>query len=60
MILSPSAHDVATRVVPVWHIRDFYEDDLERAMHLLLQESSEDGGRPIVPLAELVAAVHAA
>ncbi len=58
MLTAASGQDGAARVVPVWRIREFHEDDLERAMHLLL-ESSEDGGQPIVPLAELIAAVHA-
>jgi transitional endoplasmic reticulum ATPase len=59
MTLGPSGGEVATHVVPVWRIRDFHEDDLDRAMQLLLRESHEDGAQPIVPLAELVAAVHA-
>lgn len=59
MTLGPSGHEVATHVVPVWRIRDFHEDDFDRAMQLLLRESREAGPQPVVPLAELIAAVHA-
>ncbi|HEY5339623.1 MAG TPA: GNAT family N-acetyltransferase [Candidatus Aquilonibacter sp.] len=59
MTLVPSGYDVAAHIVPVWRIRDFHEDDLDRAMQLLLRESHEAGTQPIVPLGELIAAVHA-
>jgi transitional endoplasmic reticulum ATPase len=58
MMLGSSEYELAMHVVPVWRIRDFHKDDLDRAMLLLLRESREAGAKPAVPLAELLAAVH--
>jgi transitional endoplasmic reticulum ATPase len=58
MTLTSDEYELATHVVPVWRIRDFHKDDLDRAMQLLLRESHDAGAKPIVPLAELVTAVH--
>jgi hypothetical protein len=45
MTLGPSGHEVATHVVPVWRIRDFQDDDLERAVRLLLRSDRSCAGR---------------
>lgn len=44
--------------MPVWRVRDFHEDDLDRAMQLLLGDCDESGAQPLVALGEVIAAVH--
>jgi transitional endoplasmic reticulum ATPase len=45
------------RVVPVWRVRDFRDEDLDRAIRLL-EESHDTEAEPVVSLAEVVAAVR--
>ena len=45
------------RVVPVWRVRDFHDEDLDRAIRLL-EESHDTEAEPVVSLAEVVAAVR--
>ncbi len=45
------------RVVPVWRVRDFHDDDLDGAIRLL-EESHDTDARPVVSLDEVVAAVR--
>ncbi len=45
------------RVVPVWRVREFHEEDLDRAIRLL-EDSHDTEAAPVVSLAEVVAAVR--
>ncbi len=56
MITTPNESDTP-RVVPVWRIRDFHDEDLDRAIRLL-EESHDTEAEPVVSLAEVVAAVR--
>jgi len=49
--------ELARRVVPVWRIRDFHDDDLDGAIRLL-EESRDTDAQPVVSLDEIVAAVR--
>lgn len=45
-------------VVPVWRVRDFSDGDFDRAVRLLIGESSDAGAQSVVPLAEVLEAVR--
>lgn len=57
----PAAHlgdsEATHRVVPVWRIREFHDDDLDAAIRLL-EESRDTNAPPVVSLDEVVAAVR--
>ncbi len=57
MTKNPSDSDLTARVVPVWRIRDFHDDDLDAVIRLL-EQSHDTEAEPVVSLDEVVAAVR--
>jgi transitional endoplasmic reticulum ATPase len=58
MTLGQADLEAEIRVVPVWRIRDFRDDDLDGAIRLLLEESRDGDARSVIPLDEVLAAVR--
>lgn len=58
MTLGQVGPESEIRVVPVWRVRDFNDDDFDRAIRLLIGESRDAGAQAVVPLAEVLEAVR--